>query len=206
LTLPVIFLENLEDIMDKQLLKNKIQKITKSNKDKFYQNIALVAVITAALKEIDIRPIIVGGQAVEFYTAGGYSTMDVDLVTPANIKEIDPIIKDLGFKKEGKYWTYKQFDFALEIPGSDLAGDYDKVNEIEIEGLKAYIIGIEDIIIDRLNRYKFWKEYADQEWIVGMIYLNYEDIDWNYLYQKSESEKTLDELKEFKKIVDKKIK
>lgn len=192
--------------MDKQLLKNKIQKITKSNKDKFYQNIALVAVITAALKEIDIRPIIVGGQAVEFYTAGGYSTMDVDLVTPANIKEIDPIIKDLGFKKEGKYWTYKQFDFALEIPGSDLAGDYDKVNEIEIEGLKAYIIGIEDIIIDRLNRYKFWKEYADQEWIVGMIYLNYEDIDWNYLYQKSESEKTLDELKEFKKIVDKKIK
>ncbi|PTV95639.1 hypothetical protein C8C76_12819 [Halanaerobium saccharolyticum] len=192
--------------MDKQLLKNKIQKITKSNKDKFYQNIALVAVITAALKEIDIRPIIVGGQAVEFYTAGGYSTMDVDLVTPASIKEIDPIIKDLGFKKEGKYWTYKQFDFALEIPGSDLAGDYDKVNEIEIEGLKAYIIGIEDIIIDRLNRYKFWKEYADQEWIVGMIYLNYEDIDWNYLYQKSESEKTLDELKEFKKIVDKKIK
>ena len=192
--------------MDKQLLKNKIQKITKSNKNKIYQNIALVAIITAALKEIDIRPIIVGGQAVEFYTAGGYSTMDVDLVTPANIKEIDPIIKDLGFKKEGKYWTYKQFDFALEIPGSDLAGDYDKVNEIEIEGLKAYIIGIEDIIIDRLNRYKFWKEYADQEWIVGMIYLNYEDIDWNYLYQKSESEKTLEELKEFKKIVDKKIK
>jgi hypothetical protein len=83
--------------MDKQLLKNKIQKITKSNKNKIYQNIALVAIITAALKEIDIRPIIVGGQAVEFYTAGGYSTMDVDLVTPANIKEIDPIIKDLGF-------------------------------------------------------------------------------------------------------------
>lgn len=192
--------------MDKQLLKNKIQKITKSNKDKIYQNIALVAVITAALKEIDIRPIIVGGQAVEFYTAGGYSTMDVDLVTPASVKEIDSIIKDLGFKKEGKYWTHDQLDFALEVPGSDLAGDYDKVNEIKIEGLKAYIIGIEDIIIDRLNRYKFWREYDDQEWIVGMIYLNYDDIDWNYLYQKSESEKTLEELKKFKKIVDKKIK
>jgi len=192
--------------MDKNRLKFKIKKIVDSNRDKIYKNIALTAVITEALKERNIRPIIVGGQAVEFYTAGGYSTMDVDLVTPASIKEIDPIIKDLGFKKEGKYWTYEQLDFALEIPGSDLAGDYDKVNEIEIEGLKAYIIGIEDIIIDRLNRYKFWKEYADQEWIVGMIYLNYEDIDWDYLYQKSESEKTLEELKEFKKIVDKKIK
>ncbi|RAK10525.1 hypothetical protein C8C77_104112 [Halanaerobium saccharolyticum] len=39
-----------------------------------------------------------------------------------------------------------------------------------------------------------------------MIYLNYEDIDWNYLYQKAESEKTLNELEEFKEIVDKKIK
>jgi hypothetical protein len=192
--------------MDISFLKSKIEKIVNSNKDKLYKNIALTAVITEALKEINIRPIIVGGQAVEFYTAGGYSTMDVDLITQASIKEINPIIEELGFKKEGKYWTYDQLDFALEVPGSDLAGNYDKVNEIEIEGLKAYIIGIEDIIIDRLNRYKFWKEYADQEWIVGMIYLNYEDIDWDYLYQKSESEKTLEELKEFKKIVDKKIK
>jgi len=156
-------------------------------------------------KEKNIRPIIVGGQAVEFYTAGGYSTMDVDLVTPASIREIKPVIKELGFEKEGKYWTYDQLDFALEFPGSDLAGDYDKVNQIEIEGLIAYIIGIEDIIIDRLNRYKFWKEYADQEWIVGMIYLNYDDIDWDYLYQKAESEKTLAELEEFKQIVDKKL-
>jgi len=192
--------------MDISFLKSKIEKIVNSNKDKLYKNIALTAVITEALKEINIRPIIVGGQAVEFYTAGGYSTMDIDLVTPASIKEINPIIKELGFKKEGKYWTYEQLDFALEIPGSDLAGNYDKVNEIEIEGLKAYIIGIEDIIIDRLNRYKFCKEYADQEWIIGMIYLNYDDIDWNYLYQKSESEKTLEELTEFKEIVDEKLK
>lgn len=192
--------------MNKKQLKNKIQKIIKSNKNKIYQNIALVAVITEALKKFDIRPIIVGGQAVEFYTAGGYSTMDVDLVTPASVKEIDSIIKDLGFIKEGKYWTYDQLDFALEVPGSDLAGDYDKVNEIEIEDLKAYIIGIEDIIIDRLNRYKFWREYDDQEWIVGMIYLNYDDIDWDYLYQKSEAEKTLEELKEFREIVENKIK
>lgn len=192
--------------MDKKFLKAKIKKIINSDKDKIYRNIALTAVITEALKDISIRPIIVGGQAVEFYTAGGYSTMDIDLVTPASVKEINSIIKELEFKKEGKYWTYDDLDFALEIPGSDLAGDYDKINEIEIEGLKAYIIGIEDIIIDRLNRYKFWKEYDDQEWIIGMIYLNYEDIDWDYLYQKAESEKTIEELKKFKKIVDEKLK
>lgn len=76
------------NIMDKNFLKSKIKKIINSNQDKIYRNIALTAVITEALKNINIRPIIVGGQAVEFYTAGGYSTMDVDLVTPASIKEI----------------------------------------------------------------------------------------------------------------------
>jgi len=103
--------------MDISFLKSKIEKIVNSNKDKLYKNIALTAVITEALKEINIRPIIVGGQAVEFYTAGGYSTMDVDLITQASIKEINPIIEELGFKKEGKYWTYDQLDFALEVHG-----------------------------------------------------------------------------------------
>ncbi|HLV09030.1 MAG TPA: hypothetical protein VKY40_02365, partial [Halanaerobiales bacterium] len=94
---------------------------------------------------------------------------------------------------------------AIEVPSGPLAGSWDKVTEVAIEGLEAYIIGIEDIIVDRLNRYKYWKEFDDEEWIIGMIFINYDDIDWDYLYMKAGEERTTDELKRFKDIVDDKL-
>ncbi len=59
--------------------------------------------------------------------------------------------------------------------------------------------------MDRLNRYKYWKEFDDEEWIIGMIYVNYDDIEWDYLYEKASEERTTDELDRFKKIVDDKL-
>ncbi len=37
-----------------------------------------------------------------------------------------------------------------------------------------------------------------------MIYVNYEDIDWDYLYERARIEKTIDELEKFKEIIDNK--
>jgi len=48
------------------------------------------------------KPIIVGGTAVEFYTAGGYATLDLDIVYPS--EPLDQVFKELGLKKEGRYW------------------------------------------------------------------------------------------------------
>ncbi len=190
--------------MDKAKLKDRIISIFKSNKDDLYKKIAVVSVITEALKEFNVTPVIVGGQAVEFYTSGGYSTLDIDILCELSIADIDSVLKPLGFKKEGKYWTYPDSDLAIEVPSGPLAGSWDRITEVDVEGLKAYIIGIEDIIIDRLNRYKYWKEFDDEEWVIGMIYINYEDIEWNYLFEKASQERTTDELERFKDIVEKK--
>ena len=192
--------------MDGQMLKEKTVSILKSNKDDLYKKIAIISVVTEAVKKFNVKPVIVGGQAVEFYTSGGYSTLDIDILCELRIAEIDSVLKPLGFEREGKYWTYPGSKLAIEVPSGPLAGSWDKVTEVTIEGLEAYIIGIEDIIVDRLNRYKYWREFDDEEWIIGMIYVNYEDIDWDYLYKKAGEERTTDELKRFKDIVDNKRK
>ncbi|MEJ6952373.1 DUF6036 family nucleotidyltransferase [Natronospora cellulosivora (SeqCode)] len=190
--------------MDEQVLKAKIESILESNKNDLYKKIAYISVITEAFSEKNVKPVIVGGQAVEFYTSGGYSTLDIDVLCERSIAEIDSVLKPLGFEREGKYWTYPGSDIAIEVPSGPLAGSWDRVAEVDIDNFKAYIIGIEDIIIDRLNRYKYWKEFDDQEWIIGMIYINYDDIDWDYLYKKARTEKTIDELQGFRAIVDNK--
>ena len=54
-----------------------------------------VGILTKALEKFKIRPVVVGGHALEFYTLGGYATGDIDLVCPGLPKEIDNIFYTL---------------------------------------------------------------------------------------------------------------
>ena len=71
--------------------------------------------------------------------------------------------------------------------------------------MKAYIIGIEYIIIDRLNRYKYWNVKKDKEWIMAMIYVNFEEIDRDYIFNKAEKDGTKEELIKFMEKIKEKL-
>jgi hypothetical protein len=183
-------------------MKNKIEQIIASKEDGLYKKIAIMAIVTKAIKNLGVKPVIVGGQAVEFYTSGGYTTMDIDMICETSISKIDSKLAPLGFKREGKYWTLVDFNIAIEVPSGPLAGKWDKVAEVEVDDeYTVYIIGIEDIIIDRLNRYKHWNVESDKEWIMGMLYINYQEIDWEYLLDRAKEERTEEELIKFRNIV-----
>jgi len=187
--------------MEKKELKKRLNKTLKSNKSDLEKKIEILAVVTKALEKINVKPVIVGGQAVEFYTSGGYATMDIDMICAKSISDINAILEPLGFEKSGKYWVIEDnnISIVIEVPSGPLAGDKNKLTKVEVdEDLAAYFIGIEDIIIDRLNRYKHWKVYSDKEWIIGMIILNYDEIEWDYIYEKAKKERVIEELENFK--------
>ncbi|MGM0500413.1 MAG: DUF6036 family nucleotidyltransferase [Bacillota bacterium] len=178
--------------------KKEIESILNEEIDDFSKKIKIIAVLTSALKEnLNVTPVVVGGQAVEFYTGGGYATMDVDIICEASTKKIGEILENLGFYRENKYWILdsNKIDLAVETPSGPLAGANDKLTELEIGQHTAYFIGIEDIIIDRLNAYVHWNEKWQEEWILGMMVTNYEDIDWEYLKKRSSQEGVNDSLK-----------
>ncbi|HOJ93008.1 MAG TPA: DUF6036 family nucleotidyltransferase [Dictyoglomaceae bacterium] len=144
-----------------------------------------------------MRPIIVGENALEFYTLGSYATADIDIVCN-EIEEVAKILRDWDFKKIGRHWFNPEIDIAIEIPDEFLAGDYSKVTTVEIEGLTAYIIGIEDLIIDRLNACFYWKSPQDCEWVRELILLYKDEIDWEYLEGKSKEQGIYEALKRIK--------
>ena len=183
--------------------KNEIDSILVEDIDNFSKKIKIIAVLSSAIKEnLNLTPVIVGGQAVEFYTGGGYATMDVDIICEVSTEKIGEILENLGFFKDNKYWILdsNKIDLAIETPSGPLARASDKLLELEIGQHTAYFIGIEDIIIDRLNAYVHWKEKWQEEWILGMMVSNYEDIDWEYLNDRASQERVDDSLK---KMIDK---
>jgi hypothetical protein len=93
---------------------------------------------------------------------------------------------------------------AIEAPASSLPGQDSPVEVVELgEGLQCSIIGIEDLVIDRLNAYKHWKSEVDGEMVELLIGRYGNDLDWPYLEKKAAlpENDTLSEILEFKKRV-----
>jgi len=166
-------------------------------KDPLKKSLGVLAVITKALKPVGIKPILVGGRALEFYTLGGYATKDIDLVINGR-EQAKVVLTAMGFlQRPGeRHWYHEELDVALEIPDEYLAGSLDKLFIVEINGMEAFIIGIEDLIIDRLAAAKFWKSPGDAQWAAKLLALHAQEIDMKYLEKTARKEQVEDILVE----------
>ncbi len=72
-----------------------------------------LGLLTARLAPSGIEPILVGGGALEFYTAGGYATHDMDLALPHG-PDVDAAFAEMGFRKEGRFWYHADLDLLFE--------------------------------------------------------------------------------------------
>lgn len=139
-------------------LKNRFEKAA-GEKDGAVRAVKIAAVISDALSEIDIEPVLVGGAAVAFYTDGKYTTRDIDMTAPSR-KDVGDVMGTLGFKKFGKDYINKALNVYVEFP-SEAIGPTERYSIIKIEDTGLKIISIEDLIVDRLNSFRHWGSSVD---------------------------------------------
>ena len=143
-----------------------------------------LGLLTKELAKHDILPILVGGGALEFYTSGGYATADMDLALPST-KEVGAAFADLGFEREGRYWYHAELDLLFEAPApAGLPGEDAPRTEAEIDGLRVVVIGVEDLLIDRLRAWVHWRSDEDGRWARRLALLYSERIDWHYVQER----------------------
>jgi hypothetical protein len=79
-----------------------------STEDLFLCSMKLAGIVTALFKKRGIPLVVVGGSAVEFYTAGGYMSGDIDFCRRSlkgpSLRLIKDILEPLGGKCVGRNW------------------------------------------------------------------------------------------------------
>jgi predicted nucleotidyltransferase len=159
------------------------------------KKLLIVGELTRRLAPQGIRPVIVGGTAVEIYSLGAYQTYDIDLVVAQREQAISAL-ETMGFQRTGRVWFHPDWEMAIEIPDTHLAGDTARLNRLEIEGYQVDCIGLEDLILDRLNAAVHWRSSEDRRWVTILLRAYRNTLDLTYLHERANQEGTLSVLEE----------
>ena len=152
--------------------------------DTHRRRLLALGLLTQRLAADGIEPVLVGGGALEFYTAGGYATKDTDLALPST-PAVDAAFAALGFTKEGRYWVHADLDLLFEAPApAGLPGEDAPRTEVEVDGLRV-VLGVEDLLIDRLRAGVHWKSEEDGRWTRRLALLYADSIDWRYVGERT---------------------
>ena len=162
--------------------------------DPLERRLTFVGLLSAAVQALGWpAPIVVGGHAVEYYTAGGYVTMDIDLAGAS--EPVAQVLTSWGFARQGRHWFDEDLKLVVEVPGSGPdSATLEHVTGVHIGRLVAYVIGIEDLIVDRLCAAKYWRDSESLMWAEALL-VTATDLDIAYLDHRAAEEDVLDELK-----------
>ena len=181
-----------------KILKDEFTRLTELNPHE--RMLRLVAMLTKYFHDEGIKPIIVGGLSVEVYTRNNYTTYDIDIIAAGREKIGKLLTEELGFIKTGRSWYSEELELSIEIPSNHLEGSLEKVVELTLsEEDKVYLIGLEDIIIHRLESAVLnhsnnpeWSE--DYEWAERMFEIHKDDkslLDKEYLKSASSDKRVI---------------
>jgi hypothetical protein len=136
---------------------------------------------------------------VELYTSGQFATGDID-VTSTDRSKMEILLKQMDFESEGMIWLNKNLMIAIQIVAHSPSRT-EKARLIEVAGLKLKVIGVEDLIVDRIVSAKYWRSNTklDLEQ-AAVLFRNFrESLDLSYLRRRSSEENVEDYFQEISK-------
>ena len=156
----------------------------------------LLRYVTDRLEKKSQSVVLVGGQAVETYTGGEFTTGDIDITT-SDKKTTEQILTSIGFQRIGMIWLNEQIGIAIHIVGM-FPRNLAKTRTIEVGPYDVRLVGVEDLIIDRLAAAKVWNRPSDIEQ-AKILFANFKkQLDMDYLTKRASDEHVLEVLDQAK--------
>ncbi len=128
----------------------------------------------------------------ETYTAGQFTTGDVDITT-TDRKATEDILARMGFKREGMVWYSEAIGVVVHIVDI-FPRRTEKTRVIHVGPYTVRVVGVEDLIVDRLAAAKFWRSQRDAEQAKALFDGFRKQIDIQYLRKRAREENVEDVL------------
>lgn len=143
--------------------------------------------------------ILVGGACVSIYTKSQYQSFDLDFVTHATMKQITPVLAELGFfKKSSRHFTRKDCPFFVEFvsPPASIGSEPIKGHKkLKTSYGIIVLMTATDSVKDRLAAYYHWNDM--QALGQAIMVANLQKVDIDEIRRWSDREGHLDKFHDF---------
>jgi hypothetical protein len=150
----------------------------------------LAALISEKLRVEGVASILVGGACVSIYTKNKYLSFDLDFVTHAAIKEVTPLLSELGFQRESsRHFIHPDCPFFIEFVAPPAAvGNEPLKGEKKLKTKFGTVVLLTptDSVKDRLAAYYYWNDHQALE--QAIMVAQSQKIDFHEVKRWSEKE------------------
>ena len=159
----------------------------------------VAATVSEALEAAGITAVLSGGAAVQIYSEGLYVSRDLDFVSPAGHRELDAVLRELGFSRvSGRHYVHHTVPYTLEFPpwplavGGELIRDW---RELPVGQMTIRILTPTQCVMDRLEAFYFWRDRQalDQAVLVAARH----PVDLVHIERRSQRERHSEHFREF---------
>jgi hypothetical protein len=134
------------------------------------------------------RPIVVGGVAELYWSRAEYYPTDLDLCVSVTGSD-KTALAQLHFETDGRHWFRRESQLYLEFPEGAIDGDEAKVKVEDVEGSPVYIIGVDDLYLDRLRQSTAERTGGQRFYsALAIAAARYDEMDFRYIGRKVKEE------------------
>ena len=172
-------------------------KDLKQEQDLFKRRIQFIAFLTEKLKEEGVDAILVGGEAIDLYTAGNFATSDIDLLV-TNRPVTEKLLNKFGFGKEASgLWFNKDLNIVIQVIPEPYSGDPARLRKFRVKDFELRVAAPEDLIANGL--YSKSNPQRDSEQAIALLKIFADSIDNTYLNKVAKRDNIEDVLAEARK-------
>lgn len=159
------------------------------------------AAVVEQLSKHDITCVLVGGSCVSIYTHEKYVSDDLDFISPFSQEAITKALTEIGFAREGRYYTHKNSNYYVEFPSGPITiGNKTPVTPeeiITINGINIHLLSPTQSVMDRLAAWYHWNDRRSLLQAIDIIKEN--NVSLNEIEDWSKEEGKTNEYHEFVK-------